>query len=559
MASFTPRASFMKKPMAVHPIEAWLKASMGDKFNTFHNGSIAMILIIKKPGKIIPISLLSQSSEEPSSFKLQAGDDLSISTPGLIEQSTITKCVLGIINKTAAIEFDFDFDYIDVDVREGIKHSTDPTNRPNLVFTHLPAKFPPDKAQAILDDHQDKDNIPVMALIPKAVPMCYGKPGRYGKPAPSGVLSTDPDVTAKLQANHNSLKTWADSINNLIQHHPGNSLHVTWGLNPTQLSKYHPGSAADKLTWKHRLSEQLFRVVQAMTNTDDDKYADQYNLVKANALYQCEWYKTKNQTAKQAYAISASSRGINNLASAINAAATLGSNNLTTTDPLLKQQHRTSLRLLCLQMDDKGNYLLQAALNPLVQSVAKSGMKATTSSDLNRNLHHFTNVVHQNNDLHSAPYTIEQKYNRQAWTLSAFTTWIPHAINNFETLIDDNYWSIFNLTKLNEGDPEYLREKLQIQKEKQEAIANWDSKDRTKGSTKATRSFNVNSEQACACTLTNFIVLIQYLAADERYQPHITIKHLLIKWNEDILFTFTKKPDRSWKHQMDQGYPWFWF
>ena len=177
-----------------------------------------MILIIKKPGKVIPISLLSQSSEEPGFFKVQAGDNLLISTSGLIKKIGITKCILSIINKTAAIEFNFD--YIDVDVCKEIKHPTAPTTRPNLVFTHLPAEFPPDKAQAILDDHPDKDNIHVIALIPIAVPTCYGKP------APSGALSTNPDLAAELQSNHDLLKTWADSINDLIQHHSGNSLHI---------------------------------------------------------------------------------------------------------------------------------------------------------------------------------------------------------------------------------------------------------------------------------------------------------------------------------------------
>ena len=49
------------------------------------------------------------------------------------------------------------------------------------------------------------------------------------------------------------------------------------------------------------------------------------------------------------------------------------------------------------------------------------------------------------------------------------------------------------------------------------------------------------------------------MAAEERYEPNSTKKHLLIEWNEDILFAFTKKATRSWKLQMDQEIPWFWF
>ena len=83
-------------------------------------------------------------------------------------------------------------------------------------------------------------------------------------------------------------------------------------------------------------------------------------------------------------------------------------------------------------------------------------MKTTTPSDLNRNLDHFTNIMRQNNIVHASPFTVEQKYNKQAWTLFVSTTWSPHAINSIETLTDEDYWSIFNMAFLDENDPEYL-------------------------------------------------------------------------------------------------------
>ena len=65
------------------------------------------------------------------------------------------------------------------------------------------------------------------------------------------------------------------------------------------------------------VDKPIFGVIEAMTNADNTEYADLYNQVRATALFQCARFKNENQAAKEAYELSASSGGVNNLASAI--------------------------------------------------------------------------------------------------------------------------------------------------------------------------------------------------------------------------------------------------
>jgi hypothetical protein len=47
-------------------------------------------------------------------------------------------------------------------------------------------------------------------------------------------------------------------------------------------------------------------------------------------------------------------------------------------------------------------------------------------------------------------------------------------------------------------------------------MTGWDTKERTKSSTKPTCSFDIYSEHVEFVTMTNFVVLVQFLVADEK-------------------------------------------
>ncbi len=59
--------------------------------------------------------------------------------------------------------------------------------------------------------------------------------------------------------------------------------------------------------------------------------------------------------------------------------------------------------------------------------------------------------------------------------------------------------------------------------------------------------------------MANFVVLIQFLATDEKYQPNDGKKLVLVEWVEDIVYLICKKADRNWKKELDQNVQWFWF
>ena len=59
--------------------------------------------------------------------------------------------------------------------------------------------------------------------------------------------------------------------------------------------------------------------------------------------------------------------------------------------------------------------------------------------------------------------------------------------------------------------------------------------------------------------MANFVVMIQFLATDKKYQPDEDKKLVLVEWVEDIVYLICKKADRSWKKELDQNAQWFWF
>lgn len=72
-----------------------------------------------------------------------------------------------------ALAVEFEISFIDKDLRKGLPNTADAA-KAMLTFTNLPDKFPLDKAAALAPDHKNKDNIPVLALLPVAVLIGYG-------------------------------------------------------------------------------------------------------------------------------------------------------------------------------------------------------------------------------------------------------------------------------------------------------------------------------------------------------------------------------------------------
>jgi hypothetical protein len=112
------------------------------------------------------------------------------------------------MDKMVATKFGIEF--IDNDLRDSLPNVED-ANEATLALTHLPDEFPPDKAAALATDHENKDKVPVLALLPVAVPL------RFDKPAPSGSLA-DEETQTMLQNIANPFKAWADSVLHTVTH-----------------------------------------------------------------------------------------------------------------------------------------------------------------------------------------------------------------------------------------------------------------------------------------------------------------------------------------------------
>ena len=187
-----------------------------------------------------------------------------------------------------------------------------------------------------------------------------------------------------LQAIADPFKAWADSALHMINQHDGKSLHRVHGLTPAQFGEHVPGSDADKTKWIMALTDDIFSVIETMT-IDDLEYSDQYNLAQASALFQHQTFITRNEAAKAAYKTSPKMSGQLDFTDALNNFSNMGGGS-NTPDPIMKQQHRTALHLLCLQKDESGKYSIPAQFNPGIETILKSGMKATGPMALNRAL-----------------------------------------------------------------------------------------------------------------------------------------------------------------------------
>jgi hypothetical protein len=154
---------------------------------------------------------------------------------------------------------------------------------------------------------------------------------------------------------------------------------------------------------------------------EDKEYADQYNAAQQAALFQHESFVPLNAAEKEAYTTTTPSpNGTNNFAEALKNVATMvgGQHSL---DPLIKQQHLLALSLLCLQRDEDREYSIPEKVNPTVNNILKYSMKATGSMSLNRALARFISNFWQSNNQYATTFAIEQKYNKQAWTLFLHT------------------------------------------------------------------------------------------------------------------------------------------
>jgi hypothetical protein len=95
-----------------------------------------------------------------------------------------------------------------------------------------------------------------------------------------------------------------------------------------------------------------------------------------------------NMAAKKEAYLS-TSNGPLDFATAVNDVASM-TGGLYSSDSLMKQQHHTALCLICLHKDKSCKYSIPKQVNPIIETILESGMKATGPMGLNRALASFT-------------------------------------------------------------------------------------------------------------------------------------------------------------------------
>jgi hypothetical protein len=194
-----------KKAAAIQPITAWFTSLTTKKQVVFNAGTTTALLIINKWGKVTPISLIPPNADQADAYKIQASDDLSLSSPAraYISKLGTTKFICGVMDKTLAIKFEILFIY--KDHREGLPNNSD-ASKTDLPFTHLTNKFPPDKAAALTTDHKNEGLVPVLVILPATAPV------GFSKPAPSSTSLANEETQTTLQTIADRFKAWANSV-----------------------------------------------------------------------------------------------------------------------------------------------------------------------------------------------------------------------------------------------------------------------------------------------------------------------------------------------------------
>jgi hypothetical protein len=174
-------------------------------------------LTIKKPHHIKPFAAPESAKTYKDLYRGSATIDTKNPYPLYLLIQKVQDHVFTIMDNKDEKEKDYNFPFIDQDIRTEIDNLTDPTGN-KFKVDNLPPDFPQDLVTAQANDDPDKDNIPVLTMIPVTMPI------GFGHDPPQGDISID-ITQMTCQNNDPSLRIWADAVNYLITEHNGNSLH----------------------------------------------------------------------------------------------------------------------------------------------------------------------------------------------------------------------------------------------------------------------------------------------------------------------------------------------
>jgi hypothetical protein len=200
----------------IDPISAWI-TNTKHRLHLLLTPILAGVVIINDKDELEPISMPTSMINPDGAFDTAAiwGNSLSSATFVAVDTSELTGSILRIISKANALEHKFTF--LDKDLHKELSDRTNPADK--FKVPHIPSDLND------INKSEDED-IPVFALIPKAIPFEFDSD-------PPMLLAKDVDAIASFQLIGEAAAIIGEAWQLIVEHYGSDSISeldiFNWG------------------------------------------------------------------------------------------------------------------------------------------------------------------------------------------------------------------------------------------------------------------------------------------------------------------------------------------
>ena len=421
----------IKDAATAPPIKKWIESiADGAKVLQLLAPSVAGLAYLAD-GKNVQVLSLPALSTDQTKLVGHAGTDFEDNTmPCGLDINDITGNVLSIVDKPLAEQAKFVF--IDTNLNAGPLVIGTGTRANNNTW---------DLSSMIPDELQGADKFPVLALLPKTIPLTYTEP-------PVGELDND-DVQRQLQAIDDSALAWATGIEALVDKANGESL--TGNKSIDVIISFFP--EAQRETVKKALSPPMISTSiyckQHVVLGDDNQVIHEHLNKEGNA-HMASFFAS-NKEARDAFKSPPTKtneeRGFDTeRLSKMTFTLEDGSKGFSKDT---KDSHVAALKLLCAKFkkdDDEWTFPTEEELHPAAAELMKSGAKPDTPSMMLRKLSALQRALVENHpDTKIGMEANPTMMNRANWMLFGRTDWRDEPFRSADDFNESSTWSTFNV------------------------------------------------------------------------------------------------------------------
>ena len=493
------------KPLSTQPASAWMKNFNDTKILSLFDGNTAGLAYFEKGniGFIQSISMIRISGSDPSKMVGHVGNSLASPIPGILTKEEMLSNILGIMEKTDAEEEGFVF--LDSDLKQPLQNQTGTEDTWDI-------------SDKLPENLKGPDNFPVLTILPKFIPM------GWGKQFPQGDANAD-DVQAACQDLDTRILIWARALTHLVKNNVASSIALLRQME--NILPFIPEANQDewRAALKHNHGSQNGTPVTAEVMPLFPDSTDAKNIFQAvNLLGHARWEEfIQDEEAKRAFAemdykgATSSGTDFKDLADAI-------MDSKSSLDPGQKKATLAATSILCMRKDSPGrlHFPLETDINQAVVSNLKNGVRSNTPIVLYQAMTNFhlvqSTMEHRNVTAESVPVL----YNRIWWTklFTGETRTMPFISANDMT--EGETWSAYNLAPQDVHSDSYKAKFKQTQDEHNQEAAGWADKNKNKSSTTPFRSTEISSCQGVCQMIANLGQLMLFFVANDDHTAVIT-------------------------------------